>query len=63
MIELWEMSDGRIWQVTHDFGQVRVSSLLSDNALSMIGVFDNEHDVVRFAADYLELSVTFKVRG
>ena len=73
MIELWEMSDGQIWQITHDFGQVSVQRLLSDNTLSTsitppfrygdpLRSFDNEHDLVRFAAK-LKLSVTFKVRG
>lgn len=56
-MELWEMSDGRVWVLDPRGGGYYVSSMLDNGGLSRIGEFETRDDVILFAKEYLRISV------
>lgn len=62
-MELWEMSDGRIWKIDRSRGtEIYVSTLLDNGHASAIGFFANDAEALLFAQNYLRITVTYKVR-
>lgn len=59
-MKIWELSDGRIWQIERrDLDQYHVSSWI-DSGLSVIGNFETLAKIERFALDYLRLTIVNK---
>lgn len=61
-MELWELSDGRVWQVEERLHDYYVSSLLDHGGTSRIGEFRYREDIAMFAQEFLRLYVTYIVR-
>lgn len=61
-MELWELSDGRVWQLESQEDKIKVLNLdFGYTSPLRVGFFDSPQEVEKFAMNYLGLEIVMVV--